>query len=133
MEKLTSGKLAKMAGINIESIRFYERKGLMPKPIRSDSGYRLYAIDDVKRIKFIKKAQKLGFTLKEINELLNLRIDEHNTCADVQMLIIKKTKEIELKIKEMKKIDKTLKEMQKLCSTNELEKECPFLDILNKN
>lgn len=133
MEKLTSGKLAKMAGINIESIRFYERKGLLPKPKRSDSGYRLYAMDDVKRIQFIKNAQNLGFTLREIKDLLNLRIDEHNLCADVQKLIIEKINEIELKIKEMKKIDKTLKEMQKLCSTNELEKECPFLDILDKN
>lgn len=133
MDKLTSGKLAKLANINVESIRFYERKGLLPKPSRSASGYRLYSQVDVKRIKFIKKSQELGFTLKEIKELLSLRVDENNTCADIQEIIIEKINEIESKITELKKIDKTLKEMQRLCSTNELEKECPFLNLLNLN
>ncbi len=132
MDKITSGKLAKLANVNIESIRFYERKGLMPKPMRSDSGYRLYSEDDVHRIKFIKKAQGLGFTLREIKDLLNLRIDDNTSCEDVQEIIVQKMNEIEIKIKEMKKINKTLKEMQNLCSTNKLERDCPFLDLLNK-
>lgn len=131
MEKLTSGKLAKSANVNIESIRYYERKGLMPKPVRSDSGYRLYSENDVHRIKFIKKAQGLGFTLKEIKDLLDLRIDEENSCEDVQIIIAKKIDDIDNKIKELRKINNTLKGMQKLCSTNELESECPFLNLLN--
>lgn len=133
MDKLTSGKLAKLTNINVESIRFYERKNLLPKPLRSDSGYRLYSQDDVHRIIFIKKAQQLGFTLKEIKELLNLRIDENNSCADVQELIEEKILEIEFKIKEMKKIKSALIGLDRLCTSNDLGNGCPLLLELGKN
>ncbi len=132
MDKLTSGKLAKLTNINVESIRFYERKKLLPKPLRSESGYRLYSQDDVHKIIFIKKAQQLGFTLKEIKDLLNLRIDEDNSCADVQELIGEKIEEIEFKIREMKKIKSALSGLNRLCSTNDLGHECPLLLELNK-
>ncbi len=74
METLTRGKLAKRSGVNIETLRYYEKRNLIDPPRRSEAGYRLYTPADILRIRFIKNAQKLGFTLKEIRELLKLRI-----------------------------------------------------------
>ena len=75
METFTIGQMAKQAGVNIETVRFYEREGLIPEPPRKASGYRQYSPDFVKRILFIKRAQTLGFSLKEIAELLDLRVE----------------------------------------------------------
>ncbi len=84
MSTITIGKLAKETDINIETVRFYERKGLMPKPSRSPSGYRLYSDDDQKRLHFILLAKKHGFTLSDIKDLLELRVDPSSTCEEVQ-------------------------------------------------
>jgi len=79
METFTVGKLAKEASVNIETLRFYERRGLMPEPVRRESGYRQYSQKDVARLQFIKRAKELGFSLKEIAELLSLRVDQETT------------------------------------------------------
>lgn len=78
---MTAGQLAKKANVKKETLRYYERRGLLNKPPRTDSGYRQYSQDAVSRIMFIKRAQKLGFSLKEISELLSLRVDKHTTCG----------------------------------------------------
>lgn len=80
MEGLTIGRLAREAGVNSETIRFYERRGLIPKPPRPATGYRRYPPETVRRVRFIRHAKELGFSLKEILELLSLRLDPETTC-----------------------------------------------------
>jgi DNA-binding transcriptional MerR regulator len=82
-QPLTRGELAKRGGVNIETIRYYERRGLLPKPPRSAAGYRLFSLDDDRRVRFIKRAQELGFSLKEIEELLALQNEPHTTRGAV--------------------------------------------------
>jgi len=84
-EALTIGKLARHGGVNIMTIRYYERRGLLPAPARTASGYRLYADDAVRRLQFIRQAQLLGFSLAEIQDLLSLRMQPGTTCADIRM------------------------------------------------
>ena len=83
---LTIGRLANASGVGVETIRFYEREGLLPEPPRKRSGYRQYPADAVARVLFIRRAKELGFTLKEITELLKLRVDPDTSCADVRAL-----------------------------------------------
>lgn len=130
MENLTVGKLAKEVGINIETIRYYENIKLMPKPKRTDSGYRIYSEMDLNRLRFIKKSQQLGFTLKEIKELLFLRIDEETTCNDLQRMAEHKIEEVDFKIKELNKIKKALKTLASQCHGNGPKSECPILENL---
>lgn len=97
MKKLTIGQLAKRAGVNIETIRYYERRGLIPEPPRNKSGHREYSLGEVKRTEFIKRSQALGFSLKEISELLSLRMEPGTTCADVKARVETKIEDIEKK------------------------------------
>ena len=81
---LTVGQLAKRAGVGVPTIRFYERRGLLPEPERRPSGYRQYVSDSVQRVRFIRHAQELGFSLREVQELLSLSRDPGSSCADVR-------------------------------------------------
>ena len=83
MEGLKVGEVAKKAGVNLQTIHYYERRGLLPQPPRTGSNYRAYPEDSVRRVQFVKRAQELGFTLKEIKELLSLRARPRARCADV--------------------------------------------------
>ncbi len=132
MENLTVGKLAKEVGINIETVRYYENIKLLPKPKRTESGYRLYSEIDIDRLKFIKKSQQLGFTLNEIKELLFLRIDKNTTCHDLKIMAEQKIDEIDFKIKELKKIKKALETLASQCSGKGPKSECPILENLEK-
>src|SRR3989475_12935888 len=85
MKSLTIGRLAKQAGVNVETVRFYERRGLLPKPPRSASGYRLLPADTARRLKFIRRAQALGVSLAEIAELLSLPVSLRTPSADVRV------------------------------------------------
>jgi DNA-binding transcriptional MerR regulator len=98
MDGLTRGALAQAAGVNPETIRYYERIGLLPKPRRAPSGYRLYSGDTVRRLGFIKQAQALGFSLAEIASLLLLQFDAQLSCAHLARQARKKSAEIESKI-----------------------------------
>ena len=83
MERYTTGQLSKLAGVGVETVRYYERKGLLPVPPRSRSGYRQYDSEALRRVAFIRRAQGLGFTLAEIDELLSLRVTR-DTCSKVE-------------------------------------------------
>ncbi len=98
MKPLTTGQLAKQAQVNVETIRYYERRGLLPEPPRRWSGYREYSQADVAHLRFIKRAKELGFSLSEISELLSLRVDPDTTCDDVQQRTEIKIADIEAKI-----------------------------------
>ena len=95
MGALTRGELAQQGRVNSETVRYYERRGLLPKPPRTPSGYRAFSSEAVRRVRFIKRAQGLGFSLKEIKALLTLRIDPRRSCGDVRTRAEAKIEEIE--------------------------------------
>ncbi len=131
MSGLTIGKVAKSAGIGIETVRFYERKGLIQPLARSESNYRLYADDGIARLQFIKRAKTLGFTLREIKELLFLRVDPDATKADIKVQINQKISDVKKKIGELKKIQKTLESLDSCCDGHGSAFDCPILLALD--
>jgi DNA-binding transcriptional MerR regulator len=132
METLTIGKLAKRGGVNLETIRYYEREGLMLPPPRKDSGHRAYSLRAVGRLRFIKRTQELGFRLAEIKELLALRRDPGQLCTDVLRQIDTKTQEAEGKIAHLKAIRRALLRMKGSCDGACHVSECPILESLDK-
>ncbi|MBI2486184.1 MAG: MerR family DNA-binding protein [Deltaproteobacteria bacterium] len=131
MKNLTIGQLAKNAEVNIETVRYYERRGLIPKPPRPRSGYRQYSHDIVARIQFIKCAQELGFSLKEISELLSLRVAPDTTCGDVKRRAETKITVIEEKIQALQKIKKSLTKLVAMCSGQGPAGECSIMEVLD--
>lgn len=128
------GSLAKAAGMNIETIRYYENLKLLPKPKRkSDSRYRIYDENDLKRLLFIKRSKELGFTLKEIKELMNLKINSTATCGDVKHLAEHKLKDIEERIKDLMNMKNVLTKLINQCISEEVSTdECPILEVIDK-
>jgi len=127
---LTRGEVANLTGVGIETVRFYEQKGLIEKPERSPSGYRQYTQDFVKRIQFIQQAKELGFSLKEISDLLSLRVDPRNSCKDVKNMAEEKISSVEEKIRKLKKIGTALKKLAAACRGIGPTSECPILEAL---
>lgn len=125
---LTVGKLAKEANLNIETIRYYERIELLPYAKRNSSGFRYYTEDDINRLHFIALAKRHGFSLKEIKELLELRVDPNTTCTDVRNKAQEKVKTINKKIAELQQIKKALKTLIGSCHGHEPASECPILE-----
>jgi MerR family copper efflux transcriptional regulator len=132
MEKLTIGQLAKKANVNLETIRYYERRGLIPEPPRNKSGHREYSIEEVKRTEFIKRSQALGFSLKEISELLSLRVEPGRTCGDVKARIEAKIEDIEKRIMDLEQIGKALSRLSSRCTGKGPVGQCPILEELYK-
>ena len=125
-------QLAKQIGVHTETLRYYERRGIIPEPERTLSGHRVYTQLDVTRIRFIKRAQELGFSLKEIAELLALRVDAERTCADVQEKALLKICMIEEKIRDLTKIKSVLSDLAEMCNGHGPIGDCPILDALDK-
>lgn len=131
---LTIGKVARLTGAGVETIRFYEREGLIPAPPRRASGYRQYPPATIDRIRFIKKSKDLGFTLAEIKELLDLSIGPKTTCADVKRKTLGKIKEADAKITDLKRIRQALVRLTDQCRGKGPVGECPILEnLLSKN
>jgi MerR family mercuric resistance operon transcriptional regulator len=132
MQSLTIGEVAKAADVGIETVRFYEREGLIPEPARRQSGYRQYPPDTVRRLRFIRRAKELGFTLKEIGELLDLRVDPQRTCADVRDLAKAKMADVEAKMLDLARIQAALTDLVRTCRGKGPTSECPILDALDE-
>ncbi|HEY9478555.1 MAG TPA: heavy metal-responsive transcriptional regulator [Gemmatimonadaceae bacterium] len=130
METLTIGELAGAVGVNVQTVRYYERRGLLPKPKRRASGYREYLTSDVARLEFIRRAQALGFTLSEIQQLLALRVDPRTTPEDVHRHVEEKIAGVESKISDLTRISSALKKMAAACHTHGALGDCPFLEAL---
>jgi MerR family copper efflux transcriptional regulator len=130
METLTIGKLAERAGVNLETVRYYEREGLMPPPPRKLSGHRAYPSRAVTRLRFIKRAKNLGFSLAEIKDLLDLRRDPNHPCLDVVQQIDSKAAQIEERIAHLKAIRRALLRMKHSCNGACPVSECPILESL---
>ena len=132
MKTLSIGQVAHQAGVGVETIRFYEREGLLEEPPRKSSGYRQYSDQVVKRIHFIKRAQRLGFSLKEINELLLLRVDAQTTCEEVKQHTEAKIAEVERKLVELQRMRLALLQVASLCTGKGPASACPMLDALDQ-
>lgn len=131
MPGLRSSELARRGGINLESIRFYENQGLLPKPPRTPSGYRIFPPETVRRVQFIKRAQELGFTLKQIRELLALSLDPDTRCGDVRRRAEEKLVDIDQKIKDLRQIKQTLTRLASACPGRGKTSDCPILASLD--
>lgn len=132
MNGLTIGKVAKQAHVNIETIRYYERVGLIDEPPRSESGYRLFSEDVVQRISFIKKAQDLGFKLNEIKTLLSMSENGNYDCYEAQQFALQKISEIESKIVALNEIKAVLYDLTKKCPGHGSIGNCPIMNEFKK-
>jgi len=133
MSGLTIGRLAKQVGLGIETVRFYERQGLIEPPPRTDSNYRIYPEEEVARLRFIKKAKSLGFTLNEIKELMFVRHDPHATKADIKSRTLAKIEDIEEKIGDLTRIKTALEHLASSCDGHGSLEECPILKALDSD
>ncbi len=124
------GEVAQKTGINIETIRFYEKKGLLLKPKRAANGYRLYNLDAIKRIQFILNAKSLGFTLKEIGELLSLSEITSGSCCEMLNFTAEKIREVNKKISQLQRIEEALKKLHHSCKTKGTPEYCPIIESL---
>jgi len=122
--------VAKGAAVGIETVRFYEREGLIEKPPRRDSGYRTYPADTVDRVWFIKRAKELGFSLKEIKELMALRIAPGTTCGQIRKRAEDKIEDIEDKISSLQRMKQALRKLTAACGGKGSVSDCPILDAL---
>ena len=127
--KLTIGKLAKQSNVTIETIRYYQRQGLLVEPIKPATGYRLYPPEDILRIQFIKRAQLCGFSLKEISELLLL---DRGHCSDVQKIAEKKRNQVDEQIKNLTVLRDVLDGLVQGCEKNPSTEHCSLIDTLSK-
>lgn len=130
-ETLTIGELARAGGIGVETVRFYERKGLLPEPPRTHSGYRQYPAETVDRVRFVRRAQSLGFTLREVTELLDLRVDDVAACGPVEARAREKLEQVAGKIAELRRIEAALRRLVRACEAREPTGECPILEELD--
>ncbi len=130
VERITRGGLAQLTGCNIETIRYYEGAGLMPQPHRSESGYRLYATGDVRRLSFIRRCRELGFSLEEIRGLLDLVDGGGYSCGEIQDMTLAHASDIHKKIADLRRMERILKDMAAKCEGGDVP-ECHILEALS--
>jgi Hg(II)-responsive transcriptional regulator len=131
-ETLRTGEVAAQAGVNIQTLRYYERRGLLQEPERRASGYREYPPDAVQIVRFIKRAQEIGFTLTEIEALLRLRSDQRASCAEVRSAAQAKIEDIEQKIRSLRAMKRALGVLVASCTSDGSVRECPILEALDE-
>jgi len=130
---LTIGRLAKSVGVNVQTVRYYERRRLLIPTDRKPSGYRLYGDEAIQRLRFIKNAQALGFTLREIADLLNLRVTSTARCGDVQKKALAKLEQVEAKVRDLRALARALKSLVQTCRAGRQPTErCPILNNLEE-
>ena len=127
---LTIGQVARRAGVGVETVRFYEREGLLPRPARRASGYRQYPRESVARLNFIRRAKALGFTLKEVADLLDLRLDPRADRGAVKQRAAAKVEDIDKKIEDLRRMRRALVELSDACSGRGELSGCPILGAL---
>ena len=133
MTSMKIGEVADRGGVNLQTIRYYEREGLLPQPPRLPSGYRVYSEPTVRRVRFIKRAQELGFTLAEIRELLSLRIDHDRDRSEVRAIAEAKVADIQEKIRTLSSMKDALLRLTEHCRGHGPASECPILESLDSD
>ncbi len=131
--RMKIGEVADRGGVNLQTIRYYEREGLLPQPPRLPSGYRVYTQPTVRRVRFIKRAQELGFTLSEIRELLSLRLDHERDRSEVRAIAEAKVADIAEKIRTLTAMKEALVRLTEHCSGHGPASECPILESLDSD
>lgn len=126
----TIGSLARRAGVGVETVRFYERQGLIKQPPTPPTGFRRYSDDIVDRVRFIRHAKDLGFTLAEIGDLLTLRADPQINCETVRRRAQSKLADVDAKMHALRKIKTQLQKLARACENREATAECPILEAL---
>ena len=128
-EEFSIGVLSERSGVNIETIRYYEKVGIMPSPARSASGYRIYGPEHARRLHFVRRGRELGFSLDELRGLLHL-VDGHTfTCAQVHSLTIQHLKDIRQKVADLRRLERVMSDMARQCRGDQVP-ECPIIDAL---
>jgi len=129
-EEMTIGRVASAAGVNIQTVRYYERRRLLTPAARRESGYRLYRADALRRLRFIKNAQELGFSLEEIRSLLQLRSGPTVSCAKVREKAAAHARDIRERIERLRAMEKVLMRLVKTCQKRGTSEACPILNSL---
>lgn len=132
MEGYTIGQAARRAGVGVETVRFYEREGLIPQPPRPENGFRRYPQDAVSRIRFIRRSKALGFSLREIKDLLSLRVDAAASCGEVKKRAEAKIDDIDGKIRHLQEMKRALTKLTAACRGKGPTGDCPILEALGK-
>jgi MerR family mercuric resistance operon transcriptional regulator len=127
--RLPIGAPSKGTGCNIETIRYYERIGLLPRPARTEGGHRMYGMGHLKRLGFIRRARDLGFTVEEIRALLRLVDERDQPCAEVQEVAVRHLADVRAKVAALRKMERVLKEMVARCETGG-PPDCPLIEAL---
>lgn len=127
-ERCTIGTLAERAGVNVETIRYYQRRGLVPEPVKPLGGIRNYAPEHVQRLRFIKRAQQLGFSLEEVRDLLSLEDGLH--CHEVEEIAGQKLAAVRERIAQLKTMEDALATLIRKCSNNKGKLRCPLISAL---
>ena len=130
-ENLTIGVFAKAAGVNVETIRFYQRKGLLSEPDRPNGGIRRYGPADVERVKFVKSAQRLGFNLDEVAQLLKLEDGTH--CHEAADLAAARLADVRLRLTDLQRMESALSQLVKACSSSRDKVTCPLIASLHRH
>ncbi len=125
-----AGELAKKAKVNVETLRYYERNGLLKPHHRNSSGYRVFTDESLKRLKFIRKAKDLGFSLKETKELFGLKTGSAKSCDRVRLKAISKLKDVEKKIKDLRLMENTLQKLVDDCENRVISDSCPIIETM---
>jgi len=123
-------ELAKLCKVNKETIRYYEKRQLLPLPTRTEAGYRLYSDADAKRVQFIKRLQQLGFSLTEIHQLLGIVDQDKERCANMYVFVSKKVEEVQKQIKDLQRVVHVLQDLQKRCPDEKALYDCPIIESL---
>ncbi|MCE9565875.1 MAG: heavy metal-responsive transcriptional regulator [Planctomycetes bacterium] len=131
MKPLTIGQVARHADVGVETVRFYEREGLLERPQRRPSGYRQYGEGVVARLAFIRRAKELGFTLSEVADLLSLRLNPLASRADVKRRAEAKIADIDQRIRTLQRMRKALAKLTATCSGHGTTDECPILEAMD--
>jgi MerR family copper efflux transcriptional regulator len=131
MQTITIGRLADLGGVNIDTVRYYERQKLLPPPVRSASGYRQYDQSDLDRLQFIRRAKALGFSLEEIGDLLSLTSDRNSDMRGVKRKAEQRLSQVERKISELQRVKRGLKKLIAACPGRGELRRCPIVAALS--
>lgn len=130
--EMTIGKLAKAAGVNVQTVRYYERRRLLTPALRRESGYRVYREDALQKLRFIKNAQELGFSLEEIRSLLQLRTGGTASCGKVQKKAAEHARDVSGRIERLRAMERVLSQLIRTCRRRGRTDECPILRSLEE-
>lgn len=132
MKELTIGQLARQSGVRVETIKFYQRRGLIEQPPRPESGFRKYSPETVRQIRSIRRAKELGFSLQEIGELLDLRVTPGTSCREIKARAETKLADIQQKQRDLERMETILRQLAETCQGRGPLSDCPILGALDE-